>query len=70
MISVGTCNEAEDTVKKFSSLAVFCGASIGRRKEFSEAVEQLGKEMGMRNIRLVYGGTSLLMSIHECRNLR
>ena len=54
------------------SIAVFCGSSPGRRKEYAEAAEALGKEMARRGISLIYGGGCLgLMgrtaeSVHRC----
>ena len=42
--------------KELSSVAVFCGSSPGLDPGFSEAAEQLGRELACRGIRLVYGG--------------
>ena len=41
---------------RINSICVFCGSSLGRRPEFREAAESLGREIGQRNLTLVYGG--------------
>lgn len=38
------------------SVCVFCGSSNGRRPEYADAAESLGKELARRGLRLVYGG--------------
>ncbi|MGP6173993.1 TIGR00730 family Rossman fold protein [Corynebacterium sp. A21] len=38
------------------SLAVYCGSRAGFNPEFLVAAETLGKELGQRGIRLIYGG--------------
>ncbi len=41
------------------SCCVFCGSSSGARPEYRSAAEELGRELGRRGIRLVYGGASV-----------
>lgn len=38
---------------------MFCGSSYGASTQYTEAAIQLGKELGRRNISLVYGGASV-----------
>lgn len=38
------------------SICVFCGSSPGDSPEFSLAAKELGRELAVRGIRLVYGG--------------
>jgi uncharacterized protein (TIGR00730 family) len=38
------------------SVCVFCGSSNGRRPEYADAAEALGREIARRGQRLVYGG--------------
>jgi hypothetical protein len=38
------------------SICVFCGSSNGRSAVYAEAAVALGKELGARKLRLVYGG--------------
>jgi len=38
------------------SVCVFCGSSQGKRPEYAQAAEALGKELARRGLRLVYGG--------------
>jgi len=40
------------------SICVFCGASLGNRADFGEAAHQLGMELALHGITLVYGGGS------------
>lgn len=40
----------------FQSIAVYCGAAPGRRPAYTEAAEGLGRFLGERGIRLVFGG--------------
>jgi uncharacterized protein (TIGR00730 family) len=40
-------------------ICVFCGSGSGSRSEYRAAAEELGAELVRRNIRLVYGGTSV-----------
>ena len=45
-------------------ICVFCGSSPGSRPEYGAAVEEMGAELGRRNIGLVYGGGNVgLMAI-------
>jgi hypothetical protein len=37
-------------------VCVFCGSSQGKRPEYAQAAEALGKELARRGLRLVYGG--------------
>ncbi|MFP4168212.1 MAG: TIGR00730 family Rossman fold protein [Desulfonatronovibrionaceae bacterium] len=41
------------------SICVYCGSSPGARPDYIEAARELGKEMGRRDIGLVYGGASI-----------
>lgn len=41
------------------SLAVFCGANPGLQPVYMEIAEALGRELGRRGLRLVYGGGSV-----------
>ena len=43
----------------FHALGVFCGASPGARPEYEAAARSLGKLLGERGLRLVYGGGSV-----------
>ena len=45
-----------DSGKPLQRIAVFCGASFGNSKAYSEAARALGQEMVKRKIGLVYGG--------------
>src|SRR6266481_626511 len=38
------------------AVCVFCGSSFGRRAEYREAAEELGRLLARRGISLVYGG--------------
>jgi hypothetical protein len=38
------------------SVCVFCGSNNGRRTEYADAAEELGREIARRGQRLVYGG--------------
>jgi len=45
-------------------ICVFCGSSPGSRPEYGAAAEEMGAELGRRNIGLVYGGGNVgLMAI-------
>ncbi|GFY95200.1 putative lysine decarboxylase family protein [Actinidia rufa] len=44
---------------KFKRVCVFCGSNSGNRKVFSDAAIDLGNELVMRKIDLVYGGGSV-----------
>jgi hypothetical protein len=39
-----------------NSLCVFCGATFGKRPEYTEAARELGRLLAAEGIRLVYGG--------------
>ena len=41
---------------RIRSIAVFCGSSYGRNKEYAEAAAELGKVMAEKGISLVFGG--------------
>ncbi len=43
-------------MSKLTSIAVFCGSSLGIKKEYEECAIALGKLMAKRGITLVYGG--------------
>ena len=45
-------------MKNISCLAVFCGSLSGKSKHYTAAAKQLGEEMHLRGIDLVYGGGS------------
>ena len=45
--------------RSIASLCVFCGSSIGARPEYRESAEWLGRELALRGITLVYGGSSI-----------
>lgn len=47
------------TLTKLNSVAVFCGASSGALPVWAEAAAELGRGLGDRGIRLVYGGGSV-----------
>ncbi len=40
-------------------LCVYCGSSPGKSPEYVEVAKQLGREMAMRGLELVYGGASI-----------
>ncbi len=42
-----------------TSVCVFCGASAGVRPIYRQAAAALGRELGARRIRLIYGGGSV-----------
>jgi uncharacterized protein (TIGR00730 family) len=41
---------------RLQSLCVYCGSSPGARPEFTQAAQELGEELAIRGIRLIYGG--------------
>ena len=41
------------------SVLVFCGASAGNKEEYRIAADNLGRELGSRGLRLVYGGAHI-----------
>jgi len=43
-------------MKEIASLCVFCGSKAGDDPAYAETAEALGRAMGERKIRLVYGG--------------
>ncbi|HET8809811.1 MAG TPA: TIGR00730 family Rossman fold protein, partial [Flavobacteriaceae bacterium] len=43
----------------FTSIAVFCGSSVGNDPKISEDAYELGKIMAQRKITLIYGGSKL-----------
>lgn len=45
--------------KPLTSLCVFLGSSSGARSQYGEAASRLGTLLAERNIRLVYGGSSI-----------
>jgi uncharacterized protein (TIGR00730 family) len=48
-----------DFMKHIHSLCVFCGSRAGVDPAFTEAAEQLGRNLAERRVRLVYGGGSI-----------
>ena len=49
---------------KVKNICVFCGSASGRRPAYARAARQLGAELALRNLGLVYGGGSIgLMGI-------
>src|SRR5688572_23696853 len=49
---------------RLRSICVFCGSSVGARPEFAAAARAMGKLLGERQIRLVYGAGNVgLMGI-------
>ncbi|XP_024372579.1 cytokinin riboside 5'-monophosphate phosphoribohydrolase LOG4 [Physcomitrium patens] len=45
--------------KRFKKICVFCGSSSGKKGVFSNEALNLGRELVIRNIDLVYGGGSI-----------
>lgn len=43
------------------NLAVFCGSRIGASDDYIEGAKKLGQELAKRQIRLIYGGSSMGM---------
>lgn len=41
------------------SICVYCGSSPGRNPAYARAAQNLGRELALRGIRLVYGGASV-----------
>jgi uncharacterized protein (TIGR00730 family) len=50
---------ASRTSIPLASVSVFCGSRTGRDGSFAAAASQLGRALGTRGIRLVYGGASV-----------
>lgn len=46
-------------MSRFQRLCVFCGSSPGKKPSYQEAAIELGKELVLRKIDLVYGGGSV-----------
>ncbi|KAJ7543668.1 hypothetical protein O6H91_09G047600 [Diphasiastrum complanatum] len=44
---------------RFKSICVFCGSTSGRKRSYSDAALDLGRELVQRKIDLVYGGGSV-----------
>ncbi|KAH7663685.1 Cytokinin riboside 5'-monophosphate phosphoribohydrolase LOG protein [Dioscorea alata] len=44
---------------KFKKICVFCDSSLGKKKSYQDAAIDLGKELVMKNIDLVYGGGNI-----------
>jgi uncharacterized protein (TIGR00730 family) len=42
-----------------ASVAVFCGSSLGADVSYAAAATSLGRELGRRSVRLVYGGGNI-----------
>ncbi|KAH7666179.1 Cytokinin riboside 5'-monophosphate phosphoribohydrolase LOG protein, partial [Dioscorea alata] len=49
----------KSTTSKFKTICVFCGSSAGKKKSYQDAAINLGKELVLKNIDLVYGGGSI-----------
>ena len=50
--------------RSVKNICVFCGSASGRRPAYARAARQLGAELALRNLGLVYGGGSIgLMGI-------
>ena len=47
------------SVRRIKSVCVFCGSNPGKDKEFVNIAHHLGRVLADREIRLVYGGSSL-----------
>ena len=43
-------------MEKIQSIAVYCGARLGNNLAYELVAEELGRELAVRKIRLVYGG--------------
>ena len=41
------------------SICVYCGSSPGRNPAYAKAAKNLGRELALRGIRLIYGGASV-----------
>jgi uncharacterized protein (TIGR00730 family) len=41
------------------AVCVFCGSSLGKRPEYAQAAQALGRELAARRLGLVYGGSSV-----------
>src|SRR5580692_9828169 len=46
-------------MKSSKSVCVILGSSMGQGEQYINAVKQLGKELALRNITLIYGGGRL-----------
>ncbi len=42
-----------------TSICVFCGSSSGNNPNYADAADALGREIGVRGIKLIYGGGGL-----------
>ncbi|KAK6942810.1 LOG family [Dillenia turbinata] len=51
--------EGEMRASRFKRICVFCGSSQGKKSSYQDAAIELGKELVLRNIDLVYGGGSI-----------
>ncbi|MEM8878689.1 MAG: TIGR00730 family Rossman fold protein, partial [Pseudomonadota bacterium] len=47
------------TNNQLNSLCVYCGSGHGENSAYGAAARALGREMGERNLRLIYGGGSI-----------
>ncbi|KAH7659693.1 Cytokinin riboside 5'-monophosphate phosphoribohydrolase LOG protein, partial [Dioscorea alata] len=47
------------STSKFKTICVFCGSNLGKQKSYQDAAIDLGKELVMKNINLVYGGGNI-----------
>ncbi|KAH7661249.1 Cytokinin riboside 5'-monophosphate phosphoribohydrolase LOG protein [Dioscorea alata] len=51
--------EKKSTVSKFKTICIFYGSSVGKKKSYQIAAINLGKELVLKNIDLVYRGGSI-----------
>ncbi|KAH7650915.1 Cytokinin riboside 5'-monophosphate phosphoribohydrolase LOG protein, partial [Dioscorea alata] len=51
--------EKKSTASKFKIICVFCCSSTGKKKSYQDATINLGKELVLKNIDLVYRGGSI-----------
>ncbi|KAH7663220.1 Cytokinin riboside 5'-monophosphate phosphoribohydrolase LOG protein [Dioscorea alata] len=51
--------EKKSPASKFKTICVFCGSSAGKKESYQDAAINLGNELVLKNIDLVYGGGSI-----------
>ncbi|KAH7672141.1 Cytokinin riboside 5'-monophosphate phosphoribohydrolase LOG protein [Dioscorea alata] len=47
------------STSKFKTICVFCGSNLGKQKSYQDVAIDLGKELVMKNINLLYGGGNI-----------
>lgn len=52
-------SEEEVVKRRFKTICVFCGSRAGYKASFGEAALDLGRQLVLKNIDLVYGGGSV-----------